>query len=317
MRPAITLTGRIGGLVLDQGTVLTGSVALHHGSLKRGKSRSFVPGADAWTILRESPPLPVDIKPLADYMKTCSERLKTAGHDTGGVRTSLTLTSQNDTLLRRSPLVVDGDCEFGVVNAHGVSLVVTGTVRLREGASLTDVEVVAKRLVVEGGNTHHCLFYTDSTQEVLAGTHASQFISLDSIAVGRDAHFGPATLWIARRHLRPDTTLAGCISFGAGGTYVGHALCYIDSADSNARNLEKPAIELGEGSTLTGSIVTDGVAQLKNVTIHGHIWASSTVCLEGNMPYKNWLFGCTVDTSGAKVPFPLLGKPPLAVEVAR
>ncbi len=313
--PTVTLTGRIGGLIIDRNSALTGTVVLHHGDVRAGdvnsRSRTHIRGAEAWMRHEESPPLPFDIGPLDTVMAGYAAMLTRAPDDTSARMGPVTMgetASDSDTVVVIGDLTVTG-------TLRNASAVVTGTLAMASGAECRGCFFVAQDLRVEGGDTYGCLFFTPGKQVVEGGVHASQLLCEDSIVIAREVTFISPTFMVSHRLLVSDTALSGGIVTGDGCWIEGHLLCYTDSADAAVVPSPGPAIALGKGCHVSGSVLTDGDVRMKDVTIDGHLWCHLILAEHDQKPWKNWLLGCTLGPLRRNVPFPLLGETPAKVGI--
>jgi hypothetical protein len=117
--------------------------------------------------------------------------------------------------------------------------------------------------------------------------------------------------------MRNDTVATGGLTFEPNGIYLGHAVCYADSAFLRSSDLHGASITLGKRSRFGGCLITDGTLELREVEVTGRIWARTLLTMQERVPYKNWLFGCSLRPEPVEAPFPLLGSTPVALEVVR
>jgi hypothetical protein len=314
LQPVITLTGHIGGLVLARGTQLAGTVVLDHGDVKLDNNRTPIRGSNNWTQRRESPALPFDRAPLVTFMTACSTLVATAAADSTAIGGPLTLTDRNDSLCRRTPLFIRGDCSIEASGLRGAVIIASGTIT--STARCTDVAIYANHIIIDNGVTERCVAYSATTLNINGGRHASQFFSSDSILLATTAQCGNGALLVSRRRVEPgDTTLTGGIVIPEQTVFSGHAICFTDSVPHNKVVREGPAIVLGKQCAITGTLITDGSIAMNAVSVTGHIWTNAIMAVEGGVAYSNWLFGSNVRTPQRELVFPLLGSLPATIRI--
>lgn len=310
----VTLTGRIGGLVLDDRTRLTGTVTLHHGSVRRGKNRGYIRGADRWTLYKELPPLPFDPQPLLDETARLERLLADALSDTasvaGPLRTSTGIPSSDSRLVVLGNCTVDSPLEDPLV-------VATGTIRFENYGHARDCAFLAEKVIVDGGRSERCLFFSTTTIDIAGGHHSSQFFAADTIAVAREADIGPAGFLFCHRALENDTTLTGGIVIAPHSRLSAHIICITDSTDARKARLSGPAITVGSHSGITGSLITDYDIEMRDISLEGPIYCRTILTMERETPHKNWLFGCELRPLRQGVPFPMIGEMPAVVVLER
>ncbi|MBD3390625.1 MAG: hypothetical protein GF418_01275 [Chitinivibrionales bacterium] len=317
LRPALTLSGHIGGLVLAEGSAIDGQVVLHHGAVKRNNNRTVERGSGKWTVHRSSASLPFDKRPLDDFIVKCRTLLANASGDTLAVPSSITLTRDNDSLIGRSPLVVLGSCTVGRIDGAGATVVVDGTVLVNNSTACMGICFVAQRVIVEGGQTRGCVFFCDKPIVIAAGTHASQFFSTDSITVAEDARCASPAVLACRRVVRPDSSLSGCIIIAGDCRVSAHAICYADSTELFRGMRAGPGIVVNQGAEINGFLITDSDIDIQAATVNGGMYARSISTMHNNLPSKNWLYACALREPGGTMMFPLLGEIPMRVEMNR
>jgi hypothetical protein len=315
--PVLTLTSHAGGLVLEGGTRIGGKVVLHHGAVKRGRARIPLRGFRGWTDYRESPSLPFDVTPLADFMDRCAEQIAASLADSTAIRGDMRLTGKPDGPWSAKRVVVLGDCLIAGGPLEDATVIAAGTITLADKASCLGTTFLSEKIVIEGGTTRRCLFYSDTAMSIDGGTHASQFFCNDSITVGDDATFRPVSVWVSHRRLVRDTVLGGGVFFADRARVSGHVICYSDTGTTRRGIREGAAIRIGTGSTVEGTLITDGDIDIQRLRLKGHIWARSITTLRDETSYINWLFDCVLEPAAHEMVFPLVGDVPARVRLLR
>lgn len=316
LAPLVTLSGHIGGIVLAQGSRINGKAVVNHGTAYAENNTTPLPGAHTWLTQRQSPPLPFSVDRLADFMNTAARRRSDAAARTDILCGQYNITSDNDSLIRDNSLIINGSCTVHDITLENITAIITGTLTLGANTYCKRSLFICDTLVVNSGNTRQCVFFSNGTQRLAGGDHASQFFSNDSIIVS----YTPQTsngysLWVSHRIQKKDSTVSGAIVISANTTVYGHAICFTDSLKNSPHVIPGPAIHLGEKSVFHGTIITDGDCSMKRITIYGHLWARSVVAKEDGTSYKNFFFGCISKPLATSAPFPLLGPLPASVRL--
>jgi hypothetical protein len=312
--PRITLSGHIGGLVMDFSSSIEGTVVIHHGSVKRNNNYSPIPGSESWVMQRESPALPFDLKRITTFIEDAKNALEHANGNKNGFSGDKPRTMAIDSLVKKQDTIVF--TENWILKNRTVEnavVVVRKKVEIGDGAVCRNCVVISKNLFITGGITTGAVFFSDSTQRIMGGNHESQFIATDSIIIGGKAQSPVYSLWISKRIVKRDT-IRGGIFFQEKGDFHGHALSFTDSTHNNI--VSGLAIFIADGCVFHGTIITDGDVQMKNITLHGNVWARAIVTVKDDIGYTNWLFGCHLQPLDGPVPFPLLGELPAKVWIA-
>lgn len=309
----ITLTGHVGGLVLDGGTTLKGTVVLHHGAVKRGKNKSSIPGSDTWTKNIESPSLPFDKKPLETLFAVLPQKLNGIHNDTLKTSSSTHITNAQDTLLKASPVLIQGDLTIAGCEIDNTEFIVSGNCTIEGNALLKRVAIYADKITVRDGTTVNALLFAQSGITVTGGEHRSQFLANDTIIISKEGQCHEGTILISHRIQKNDTLLSGGITLAPGSVFDGHIICYSDSLINAANVRSGASITLGERSTVIGTIITDGDIDTKNIQLKGVLWARSIITMENEISYKNWLIGSPFTEYRPPYPFPLIGELPAEV----
>lgn len=304
--PLITLSGHVGGLVLANGSSITnGTVVLHHGALYRGSNRTPIPNTQFWVKLQESPPLPFPIDKVKSFFQIAEETLQK----------SYSSAPPDSSEPKADTSVIWGNYEIRDRTIEDSIIVVKGNLTISDRALCRKSILLAEKIVIDNGTTDRCVLFSQKTINIRKGEHDSQFFANDSILIASSAHFNKMSLWVCRRRQLSDTSQTGGIFFNPQGTYIGHALCFSDSLKHKKKIFTGPSIHLGESSNFSGSIITDGDILIKNVTLKASLWARSTIAVEKDIVYKNWLFNCKLKPLDHAVAFPLIGEIPAKVSM--
>ena len=310
LQPALTLTGHIGGLVIDDKTTLEGEIILHHGYVMRNKAVYY----DGSTIQKAMPGLPFDIMPVKKTMDSLKNLIKAKAPT---ISNNIVINRTNDTLLKMyQTLVIAGNCTIDSLPIADKTILVDGKLTLNSCRSSNSV-FTAESLLSITDTSQYCIFYTTGTQVLHSGLHASQFFAYDSIVVQSAVKTLPPTIWVSYRECKNDTFPHGGIFFAPQGTYNGIALTYADSTIPCSFGAPmRPAITVGEGSVFFGTIISDGAVTISNTSIGGHVWANSVISIKDKMFYTNYLFNTIIMSTTTEQPFLLLGAKPITVTTA-
>jgi hypothetical protein len=313
MQPVITLFGGIPGLVIDENTAITGKVVLSGGYLARGKNKQPIKEAYKWVSVKKSQHLPFDITPIKSFIDTLSAGRISLLSYPKAFQGSLTIDKSNDTIItNHDSLVVVGNCIISEGKFFGKTIVCAGFMSIGDNVECSEASFLAESLEVKGGKSDLCLFYSDKNMKIGRGCHNSQFISTDTIFVGKDAKFEKLTVWMSFRTLKRDTLKTGGVVFAENGDYSGCCLSFQDSTQKEKRIADMPVVVLGKNSVFNGSIITDGNVEINNNNITGHVWAGLIKTTEENkMQYVNFLFKTKIKAPIREPPFLLVGGAPV------
>ncbi|MBN1575038.1 MAG: type II secretion system protein [Chitinispirillaceae bacterium] len=314
LAPTLTLTGHVGGLILHRGSDVEGGIVFHHGYVYAKKKGNPLPDYTCRLTFRESPPLPFDTLQLPSMFEKYSQRRTSLLQNGPTVAGPLTLHGGNDSLLKRSTLVVNGDCRIMTPGCTGAVIAVSGTCTIECGAKVRLTACFADKIVCEDGATDGSLFFSEKTMSINGGIHNSQFLARDSIGVLGAAALGKMTVIAGlRQEFTKDslTATGGGIRFDDHAALRGTIICC--AATGVNRNAMSPSIVIGEKSAITGNIVTDGDCYIYECDITGHVWARSIVSRDADGSYTNYLIRSSIRCEREEVPFPLIGEVPLKI----
>ncbi len=307
LSPVLTLAGGIPGLVLDDVSLINGTVVIHGGYVGRGKNKQRITGSEKWVRVMNSPKLPFDVTPILQLMDSLSAGRIALLSQSQAIRGDVTINPSNDTLLGRDTLVVVGNCSILGVSVTDKTIACAGYLSVDGNAQCAGSAFSAESLTVGACSTDECLFCSDRNLTVAAGHHNSQFLSTDTIFVKKAATFDNLSAWISFRTLKPDTLKSGGVVFERGGTYAGCCVSFTDSTEKPKRSEDLPAVNLGQNSTFNGCIITDGNANIDSTKITGHVWAGLLKTTgPNNVQYINYLFATRLGAPKTELPFLLV-----------
>ena len=302
MESTLTLTGQIGGIVLNNGASVDGKIVMHHGEILTGLQRQYASEYAGRVSEKASPPLPFDIQPLSDVFAAFQSELTTADTIHNLRRGPVLIKDRVDTLLAGKRMLVKGDCIIDGSKIDNYTIIATGSLTIGSQADCKNSRFIAKTILVNGGTTYHCLAYSPRSISIAAGNHDSQFLSGDTVLVGKEATFGLSAAFLCMNTVR-DTSFPQ-IRFAAEGIYSGVAICINNnqrpSTDTNQ------AIEFGAKSVFTGYVISNGDLRFEQNTIKGKVYGRMLIAIEGNKRYTNYLFGTKIKPMDNSFPFPML-----------
>jgi hypothetical protein len=314
--PALTITGQLGGMILEQGSRIDGTVVMHHGYIYAKKRGDPLTEYTDRLIFRDSPSLPFDSIQFRNVFKRMENDFSEKINNSKKVSGPLVINSKTDTLLSRCPLVIDGDCILAADGIENAKLYISGNCVISSSASLHYCSVTAEKVTVDGGSTDRSLFFARHGITLRSGKHNSQFMSTDSIVAGTDSRCGPMTLLAGIRSvctIDSQSVIDGGIYTEKNVNYQGSIICAFDEMGNNTRTQSTPSVVLGEGTHVKGVIVTDGECVLNRNTIEGHLWTRSATTSDSSGKYSNYLIGSVITESPTTLIFPLLGSAPVHV----
>lgn len=316
LEPSLTLTGHVGGLILQKGSSVEGKIVLHHGYVYARKKGQPLREYTRRLTLRESPLLPFDTLLIPElFEKLKAERA--AFLKNSKAKGSIMIDHTNDTLLKQGTLVVNGDCSIKTDRCKDAVIVVEGTCTVEHGADIRNTACYAGTIIIEEGNSSASLFYSEKTIQISGGSHGSQFCAGDSIIVKKDAGFGSMAILAG---LRQEYTVDSLTKSG-GGIYVddycivkGTVICA--AATGINRNAMSSSIVFGSETEITATVVTDGDCRFYKSNLKGRLWARSIVAKDAEGTYTNYLIESSIEENPDEIPFPLLGEPPMEIVAA-
>lgn len=312
-KPVLTLHGKVGSIAMMEGSSVKGTVVISHGRICRGNTTQEVREAGLSVKIQDAPTLPFDSSQVTSAMKRFSDEFAAACSTKTTIASGLTLgsASAKDSALLRDTLIVSGDCLVESGSHSNKTIIASGTLTVSSEAKCLLCRFSAKTVKVEGGSTDRCVFYSRKKLVIIGGMHNSQFLSEDSIMVGKQASFGPMSIWMLYRQGRADSCASIFIEPKA--VLKGTILCCSDTAARASSRL--PSIILGKDCTLDGLCLTDGDVDINGITVKGHLWVRSIVTSDKEHGYVNFLFNAHLEAGDKPYVFPLIGKTPASIFV--
>jgi hypothetical protein len=310
--PALTMTGQIPGLIIDNSTAIDGKVVLSNGFVYRGKERGKVMGAEKWVTIRQSPDLPFDIAPIRAVLDTLGKNRIAWLSDSNAIRGDVVIDNSGDSLLKRDRVVIVGNCTIRGIAVISKTISCAGVLSIEDSTRCVESSFLSDSLAIKNVRSEMSLFFSEKVLHIDGGNHNSQFISNDTIFVQKNAGFGQLSAWISHRIIKKDSVVSGSVVFEREGTYNGNCLCFSDSAKLIKQRSDRPVISLGRKSVYCGTIITDGDIDFQECTINGHVWAKviKTVNEKGEL-YINYVFKSRISAPKTEPPFMLAGEAPV------
>lgn len=302
-RPVLTLHGKVGGLALMPGSTIQGEVVLNHGRICKGETTQEVKEKGLRVSLRESPTLPFDSSQAINVIQDLRRERIAACTVKTSMPMAAQLKSQTDTAYPAQTEIINGDCVIETGSYSNRSVIVAGTLTLAGNAKCFLCQFSAKKVVVEGGTTDRCIFFSERRTDIKKGTHNSQFLGCDSIMIGKEVSFGPMSLWMLWREGIKDSMAA--IFIAPRSIVCGTIVCCSDSIARKRSRL--PEVMFGKGCSFTGVCMTDGDISISDATVSGHLWVRSIITSDNKKGYINYLFRTVIREGNVPVVFPLLG----------
>lgn len=312
-RPVLTLSGKVGGLALMPASRIKGTVVLSHGRVCQGESSREVKDKNLIVTIKESPALPFDSSQAISVVKQLENEFKEACSLKTVVTGSVTLSTEKDPLVNGSTLVVSGDCRIDKGDYGEKTVFAGGTILLTGAARCTVCKFYAKRIVIDGGLSDKCVFFSKETMNIKGGSYNSQAFCTDSLLTSKKVTFGPMSLLMQLREGAADSTVA--VSFAPNTIIRGTIIC---CSDSIARTHAKgTSVIFGKGCVLNGICMTDGDIDINGVTVYGRLWARSIVTSDGKKAYVNYCFDTHIEEPRVEMVFPLIGISPASLIIEK
>lgn len=314
---SMVLTSVSGGCLFLENTSVQGTIVLHHGFItNKPHGRRPLPGYEKKVRTIPSPKVPFDSIDFCNRVKTMLKVDSMPATNGITIKSTYRLLSSSDTLFSSENIFIYGDLYIEASVAHK-KIYVTGNTYLTEKGQCNTVWLKAKKIYSTNAQSSHCLFIADGGIIIKGGWHNSQFIATDSIMVSDNPGFGTANCISTLRTTRKDSSFTGGIYFHNANNINGTLISMIDQECINARLVPYDvSIVLEPGFHLKGYIVTDHDINIQNGTIEGGFWARSIVTNYNSVSYTNALIGVIIKTLKEEICFPLIGDPPVKINVS-
>ncbi|HEX3020758.1 MAG TPA: hypothetical protein VHP36_10670 [Chitinispirillaceae bacterium] len=311
LKPSLTLTGHVGGLILHEGSAIEGQIVLHHGDIYRERRGRPIAEYQKKLIIRESQDLPFDSllipELIGDLNKTHISLLSSKNALTGYLSDS----NLRDCLLKNDTIVVLGDCRIEHTKVHNKLMVISGTLSINDNSSIDGSLFLAEKIIINGGNVSGTLFFSSKKTMLNGGYLNSQFYAQDTISATKEVKYGAMTVIACLRNRSVDSTLTGGICFEAGTSFKGTVIGYVD----NSAKLSGigPSVVFGKGSDVSGVIITNHDLDIKEIKIKGYVWARTIMTLYNGMSFTNYLINSTISQPDKEFFFPMIGELPARI----
>jgi hypothetical protein len=315
LMPSLTITGHVGGLVLQDGSSVDGFIVLHHGEVYKNKYGSPMVEYRKQLIIRESPSLPFDsllIPKLFERMENERISLPDGKNRFNG---NLNIDNSNDSAIKADIIIVNGNCSILSGEIKQKKIIIAGNLNISGRAKIDESQIVAEKNFIDGGITDGSLFYSSKQMRIFGGNHNSQFFSLDSIKVRKEARFGTMNLIAGMRKASGDTLVKGAILFEEGSEICGTVISCFEPGKVNS-NCGIPIV-FGSNCRINGIVISDYDIDIKEAKIRGHIWARSIVTRNEKQSFTDYLINITLEKPEIESTFPLTGVLPARIVFER
>jgi hypothetical protein len=311
LKPSLTLTGHVGGLILHEGSTIEGHIVLHHGDIYRERRGRPLADYQKKLIIRESPDLPFDSvliqELIADFDNTHISLLS-YGNALRGNRSDDNL---SEYILKSDTIVVLGDCFIDNTEIKDKLFVLSGTLSINDKASIEGSQFFAEKIIINGGNVSGSLFFSSSKIRLNGGYLNSQFFAQDTITASKEVKYGLATVITCIRSKSKDSTVTGGIYFDEQTSFRGIVIGYVDNTAK--LSTPGPSVVFGRGSDISGVIITNHDLDIKQVQIKGHVWARTIITFHNRSSFTNYLINSTISKPDKECFFPLLSALPARI----
>ena|GEM_PF-1521933 len=301
--PVLTLHGKVGSLALMPGSKIKGAVVLFRGKVCQGATVREVHDPGLSVGVKESPSLPFDSSQAINVVTGFMQERAAACSSSVLAGAVATLKPGNDTSDSGRIEVINGDCTIEEGSFTNRTVIVVGALILAGDARCQACRFSAQKIMIEGGGSEKCVFFSERRMEIAGGLHNSQFFGCDSILIGNGANYGPMSLWMLMREGARDSTASLFIAPGA--RFQGTIICWSDTMARKQSRL--PEVIFGQQCTFTGVCLADGDIDLSGATVNGNLWVRSIVTSSDNKAYVNYLFNTVIQGEAAPLIFPLVG----------
>ncbi len=313
LAPTLTLTGHIGGLVLQDGATIAGPIVLHHGSISDKSNGRPLSEYQKLLITRQSATLPFDSLYILNLFNSLASRDSlllqsvTTSTSTGNGKKI----NEPDSTKPSDTMIFKGGWTSQAGSFTDKTIVVSGAFRGSDAAVFKQCSIFADDIALENCSATHCLFYCSGKLRLGKGSFNSQFMAGDSITISQGAHFGKMSLIINMRDSIAKKGITGGIFIAPDAAVAGTLISALNPTIKN--NSLGPSIFIGKNSSIDGVIVTDRDIDVSAAKLLGHVWCRSVVAQNNNTTYTNFLFGTSLAPSERQVSFPLCGDLPATI----
>ncbi|MDZ7703981.1 MAG: hypothetical protein U5L04_05785 [Trueperaceae bacterium] len=207
----MTLTGHTGSLVFTNGTSVSGTVVLHHGSIKDGNKRRI--RGCRYGSARKSPAMPFDCEALLAVLRDAENVRKIISSRTDAVVRSVVI-HWRMILFMKDTLFVNGNCTMSGAVLENERIIASGDVSLGHNALFRNCTIIGSiSLSEESARSEYSLVCSALPVTIKGAVTNSQFFSGDSIAVENTPTFGDMTVMFSHRTAKGDSAWSGGIVF--------------------------------------------------------------------------------------------------------
>jgi len=305
---SLTLSGHLGGMILPVGSDISGNIVLDHGSVYREKNGPKIPEYQNRIFNQQSSALPFDSLYMYSVFTMLAKNDTLLQKRTDVVNGDITITNQQDTLLKRDTL-----CCTGTFTASGVTIInkvisAKRGIKLLPDANVNTSELYTDSAMMDNCNTQYSLLFTRSKIHLDKGNHNTQFFTRDSIVIGDQVVTGAFSVFACLRDAEPkDSVLSGGIVLADNAKVNGILMC---STNPTLKKIPRcgAAIMFGKKCRVNGLIITDNDINFADATISGYMYVRSVVTSRNNMATTNCLFNVFIQKPCRNLPFFMTGK---------
>jgi hypothetical protein len=301
LEPVLSKNHRISGLILLAGAAIdsTSYVVLSSGNVM-DQGRHFLLSIRQRQEIRHG--LPFDSTALLSYFTVLEAERSGYFRDSSQARPDTVSVNASSFAAGGSLKLINSNIKING-SLSNISIVSSGTVSLAPDANLTNCRVLAQRILIYGGATEGCIFYSFVKGIMESGSHNSQLFSCDSIIIRQAVRTGPASLWVSKM----SSENRACIVFERNKSLRGTAISLKEAHDAN----DFTTIHLDSGSVFSGFLVTDETISMKFVDITGSVYTGGIATQYNDMSYIDHLVGVSLHAPKDPLFFPLLGNDPI------
>jgi hypothetical protein len=313
---SLTIAGHVGGLVLPQGSDISGYIVLDHGDVSREKQGRTIPEYQKRIMTQSSPALPFDSLFLYNVFTSLAKNDTLLQKRSDVVNGDITINNVQDTLLRRDTLCCTGTISISGVMVKNKVLSANKEIKLLSGADVGTSELYSNAVTLENCNTQYCLIYSRKAMHLETGNHNTQFFTKDSIVIGNKITTGTFSVFACQRDAIKDSILSGGINVADNATVNGILVCSINPTLKKIPR-SGPAITFGRKCRVNGIVISDNDVYMSDATVCGYMYVRSVVVVRDNMSYTNFLFNVSIQKPYRELPFFMTGKEGVRIVMER
>lgn len=311
LKPSLTLTGHVGGLILHEGSTVDSYIVLHHGDIYNERRGRPLAEYQKRLIIRESPGLPFDSLLIPELMSKLNSTHILLLSNSNSLTGNITINSTDEKLLKNDTIVVLGNCQIENTSLSDKVLIVSGTITINRGVLIQGSQFYAEQVIVDGGSIGSSLLFSSKKMKINDGIINSQLYCKDSVTWKKGVKSGKMTVVACIRVTNKDTVLTGGIYLESNTVFRGTLISFMDRSVKNI--VAGPSIVFGKGCSVLGCVITNHDLDFHETEIKGSVWARTIMTQYEGKSFTNYLIKSEIKRPDEEIIFPLIGSLPAKI----